>query len=213
MLNYVVYSHVISPMCETAVHYVIGLCIMLVWIHGFNSLAPGRFEWKLRWIIIKLLFSIDSWVISCETTLKRWSQAFTNRKLTLAQVMAWCRQATSHYLSQCWPRSLLPYGGTRPQCVKVTHYTQFLWKLFASNIYFLFCSVRLLAYQNGMCNIYYIIKIYNIIKIAAKFQLCHCLRVLLQTGPAIIKLHQLDRSMHQGSTGEALLPTLLPLQL
>ena len=29
--------------------------------------------------------------------------------------MAWCRQATSHYLSQCWPRSLLPYVITRPQ--------------------------------------------------------------------------------------------------
>ena len=37
---------------------------------------------------------------------------------TLAQVMAWCWQATSHYLSQCWPRSLLPYGVTRPEWVK-----------------------------------------------------------------------------------------------
>ena len=32
--------------------------------------------------------------------------------------MAWCRQATSHYLSQCWPRSLPPYGVTKPQWVK-----------------------------------------------------------------------------------------------
>ena len=31
-------------------------------------------------------------------------------KLTLLQVMAWCHQATSHYLSQCWPRFMLPYG-------------------------------------------------------------------------------------------------------
>ena len=38
---------------------------------------------------------------------------------TLVQVMAWCRQATSHYLSQCWPRSLSPYGVTGPQWVKV----------------------------------------------------------------------------------------------
>ena len=37
---------------------------------------------------------------------------------TLVQVMAWCRQATSHYLSQCWPKSLLPYEVTRPQWVK-----------------------------------------------------------------------------------------------
>ena len=31
--------------------------------------------------------------------------------------MAWCRRATSHYLSQCWPRSLSPYGVSRPQWV------------------------------------------------------------------------------------------------
>ena len=31
--------------------------------------------------------------------------------------MAWCRQATSHYLSQCWPRSMSPYGVIRPQWV------------------------------------------------------------------------------------------------
>ena len=38
-------------------------------------------------------------------------------KFTLVQVMAWCHQATSHYLSQCWPRSLPQYGVTRPQWV------------------------------------------------------------------------------------------------
>ena len=42
----------------------------------------------------------------------------TDDKSTLVQVMAWCHQATSHYLSQCWPRSLLPYDVTRPQWVK-----------------------------------------------------------------------------------------------
>ena len=34
---------------------------------------------------------------------------------TLAQVMAWCRQATSHYLSQYWPTSMSPYGVTSPR--------------------------------------------------------------------------------------------------
>ena len=41
-----------------------------------------------------------------------------NDKSTVVQVMAWCLQATSHYLSQCWPRSRSPYGITRPQWVK-----------------------------------------------------------------------------------------------
>ena len=45
---------------------------------------------------------------------------FADDQSTLVQVMAWCRQATSHYLSQCWPRSLLPYGVTRPQWVNIS---------------------------------------------------------------------------------------------
>ena len=27
--------------------------------------------------------------------------------------MAWCHQATSHYMSWCWPSSMMPYGITR----------------------------------------------------------------------------------------------------
>ena len=42
----------------------------------------------------------------------------TDDKSTLVQIMAWYRQATSHYLSQCWPRSMPPNGVTRPQWVK-----------------------------------------------------------------------------------------------
>ena len=38
-------------------------------------------------------------------------------KSTLVQIMAWCHQATSHYLTQCWPRSKLPYGVTKSQWV------------------------------------------------------------------------------------------------
>ena len=38
----------------------------------------------------------------------------TDGKSTLVQVMAWCHQATSHYLSQCWPKFMLPCGVTRP---------------------------------------------------------------------------------------------------
>ena len=58
----------------------------------------------------------------------------TDDKSTSVQVMAWCRQATSHYMSQCWPRSLLPYGVTRPQWVnKATlkdmgKYTMWIYK-------------------------------------------------------------------------------------
>ena len=35
-------------------------------------------------------------------------------KSTFVQVMAWCRQATSHYLSHWWPILMSPYGVTMP---------------------------------------------------------------------------------------------------
>ena len=34
-------------------------------------------------------------------------QDLTDDKATLVKVIAWCRQVTSHYLSQCWPSPLL----------------------------------------------------------------------------------------------------------
>ena len=82
-----------------------------------NSLAPGKFERKLRHIIFKQISVIDGWGISCEIALIWMSLDFIDDQSTLVQVMAWCRQATSHYLSQCWPRFLLTYGVTRPQWV------------------------------------------------------------------------------------------------
>ena len=36
---------------------------------------------------------------------------------TLVQIMAWCRQATSHYPNQCWPSRMAPYGIIRSQWV------------------------------------------------------------------------------------------------
>ena len=33
--------------------------------------------------------------------------------------MAWCCQETSHYLSQCWPRSMTPYGVNKPHELEV----------------------------------------------------------------------------------------------
>ena len=44
---------------------------------------------------------------------------FTDDKSTLNKVMDWLRQATSHYLIQCWPRSISPYGVARPQWIKI----------------------------------------------------------------------------------------------
>ena len=69
-------------------------------------------------IIFILIFYIDGWCVSCEIALTWISLDLTDEKSTLVQVMAWCREAASHYLNQCWPRSLSLYGVTRPQWAK-----------------------------------------------------------------------------------------------
>ena len=42
--------------------------------------------------------------------------------------MAWCRQATSHYLHQCWPRSTSPYGVISPQWVNSLWLCDAIWR-------------------------------------------------------------------------------------
>ena len=87
------------------------------WVIKFNTLAPGKFEWNSRYVIFKWILVIDGWGISCEIALIWMSLDLTDDQSTLVQVMAWYRQATSHYLGQCWPRSLSTYGVTRPEWV------------------------------------------------------------------------------------------------
>ena len=96
------------------------ICMKICGTEGrwVNSLAPGGFHWKFKWVTFKLNLVIDGWGISCDFTLVWLSQDLTDDKSTLALIMAWCRQATSHYLSQRWLRSTSPYGVTRPQWVK-----------------------------------------------------------------------------------------------
>ena len=82
-----------------------------------NSLALGKFGWNFRHIIFKQVLVIDGWGISSEINLIWMPLNFTYDQSTLVQVMVWCRQAISHYVSQCWPRPLSPYDVTRPQWV------------------------------------------------------------------------------------------------
>ena len=60
-------------------------------------------EWWLRYLLWITWIPLD----------------LTDDKSTLVQVMAWCRQATSHYLTQFWLRTVSPYGIPWPQWVKV----------------------------------------------------------------------------------------------
>ena len=95
---------------------------------GNNSLAPGKFEWNFRYLIFQIISVIDGWGISCELALRWMSLDLSDNKSTLVQVMAWCRQATSHYLNQCWPRSSMPYGITRSQWVNTLWPRNAIWQ-------------------------------------------------------------------------------------
>ena len=79
------------------------------------SLAPGRPRCHFKTAIFNLVLLIGIFTSSKDNALRWMPRDLTDDKSTLVQVMAWCHQATSHYLSQCWPRSLLPYDVTRPQ--------------------------------------------------------------------------------------------------
>ena len=89
------------------------------WYHPLHkkynySLAPGRFQFHFSEVILKLTLVNGGWGVSYEIALRWMPQDLADDKSTLVQVMAWCRQAASHYLSQCWPRSMSPNDVTRP---------------------------------------------------------------------------------------------------
>ena len=88
-------------MCSTMANSDDWKTIWRLWI-SVNSSATGKFEWNIIYVIFKHILVIDCWVISCEIALIWMSLDFTDDQSTSVQVMAWCRQATSHYLSQCW---------------------------------------------------------------------------------------------------------------
>ena len=90
---------------------------MGVWHHHFNSPAPGRSECDFKNLIFNLVLLIVIFRCSHDNALRWMPQDLTDDKSTLVQVMVWCCQATSHYLSQCWVSSLSPYGVAKPQWV------------------------------------------------------------------------------------------------
>ena len=81
-----------------------------------NSVVPERCGCNFNCMTFKNFSGTDIWIISCGTALKQMPWEVTNDE-SLVQVMTWCHQATSHYLSQCWTRSMSIYDVTRSQWV------------------------------------------------------------------------------------------------
>ena len=80
-----------------------------------NSLAPRRSECDYKNRIFNLFLLVGIIRFSQDNALRWIPQDLTDDKSTLVQVMAWCHQATSHYLNQCWLSPLSPYSVARPQ--------------------------------------------------------------------------------------------------
>ena len=116
-------------------------------ITTFNSLSLGQFEWNFRYVVFKQTLEIDGWGISSEIALIWISLDFTADQSTLVKVMAWCRQATSHNLSQSWPRYLSPYDITRHQRVSHNFCLSYQWKIYMAAGSFVVFSMDALFYQ------------------------------------------------------------------
>ena len=84
-----------------------------------NALAPGRSYCYFKNVIFNLALLIGIFKSSYDNVLRWLLQDLTDDKSTLVQIMAWCHKATRHYLNQCWPRSPMLYGVTRPQWVNI----------------------------------------------------------------------------------------------
>ena len=109
----VTYQFVLFLMAELHLIMITKPCLA----NSINSLAPRGSDYNLKLVNFKLIWTIIIWSIFCEIAIRWIRQYLADHKSTLVQVMAWCHQATSHYLSQCSPRSMSPYEVTRQQWV------------------------------------------------------------------------------------------------
>ena len=94
------------------------LLALLFWYPILIHWPIGDAAASVKFVIYKLISSIDILSISCEIALRWIPQSLTDDKSTLVQIMACCLMAISHYLSQCFPILMLPYYITGSQWVK-----------------------------------------------------------------------------------------------
>ena len=102
------------PMSRWLLHFNLSLPLML---DAINSLSPGWCGSDFKCVILQHILMINMFSIPSEIALRWMSQDHIDDKSILAQVMACCHQAPRHYLKQCWPSSMSPYGITRGQWV------------------------------------------------------------------------------------------------
>ena len=123
------------------------------------SLSPFT-HWPLGYVvailIVILVLEINNLGNSCEIALGWILQNSCDQSIWV-QLMAWCRRATSHYLSQCWPRSMSPHDVTRPQWIEVlnTSSANKLANLICLRpMLWMYCLFPVEFYTTTLCRIY-----------------------------------------------------------
>ena len=87
---------------------------MRLWERDKNCVVVNAPLYRIRY---NFQINLSNWCLPCEMTLRWMSVDLIDDRSKFVQVVAWCRQATSHCLNQCWSRYMAPYGVTKPQWV------------------------------------------------------------------------------------------------
>ena len=117
--RYIVHENLGTPECNMD-----GYISLTSWPLGDFNLILSNFQTLVNFQILVN----GGWGISYKSAFRWMPLDLTDDKPTLVQVMGWCRQTTSHYLSQCWPRSMPPNGVTRPQWVNSLWPSDAIWR-------------------------------------------------------------------------------------
>ena len=94
-----------------------GYCIINTWVSKF--LAAERCGSDFKSTLFKIIIQNSSLGTCCEIALRKMPQNLTNEnQCSYNGLLPSLLLKTSHYLSQCWSKFVLPYGVTRSQRVK-----------------------------------------------------------------------------------------------
>ena len=88
-------------------------CLRIIWVSLARDWGESFVHVSAHWPLGDMEVILKVWspntrskCTSCEIVIRWMPQNTFDDKSTLVQVMAWCCQATIHYLSQCWRRSV-----------------------------------------------------------------------------------------------------------
>ena len=128
-------NHVVSN------HQQLG-CLLKSLIGVTSNKSINSRHWS--WLIVTLsasflnsLYRLTAWAFTIKLLSVEHLKNLTYAKSTSVRVMARCRLATSHYVSQCWPRSLSPWANpqlTRWRSVSYVERVSMSWRHYVLTI-------------------------------------------------------------------------------